>query len=62
MATLSENKPGTFVSTMLISKMHKKENYDLLTHLKYTLMHPKLSMVPYGFVSFGGNIALHNLI
>jgi ABC-type lipoprotein export system ATPase subunit len=31
---------------MLISKMHKKENYKLLTKLKYTLMHPKISIVP----------------
>ena len=51
MAT-ADKSLGNFVSTMLISKMHKKENYKLATNLKYTLMHPNLSRIPFGFVSF----------
>ena len=42
---------GNFMSTMLISKMHKKENYKLSTNLKYTLMHPNLARIPYWAVS-----------
>ncbi len=55
MATFDESL-GNFVSTMLISKMHKKENYKLSTNLKYTLMHPNLSRIPYGLISFGKTI------
>ena len=54
--TSTENSLGNFISTMLISKMHKKENYKLSTNLKYTLMHPNLSKVPYGFISIGMTI------
>lgn len=53
MAVIDENKQGTFISTMLISKMHKKENYKLSTNLRYTLMHPNLSKIPYSFYSTG---------
>ena len=51
---------GNFVSTMLISKMHKKENYKLSTNLRYTLMHPNLSKIPHGFISVG--ITLSNVL
>ena len=49
----ADNSLGNFVSTMLISKMHKKENYKLSTNLKYTLMHPNLAKIPYSITSFG---------
>ena len=52
MATINNSSNGNFVSTMLISKMHKKENYTLSTKLKYTLMHPKLSIIPHQAISY----------
>lgn len=56
----ADNSLGNFVSTMLISKMHKKENYRLTNTLRYTLMHPNLSKVPYGLISF--SIIVINII
>ena len=53
MTTVDDNtKIGNFMSTMLISKMHKKENYKLTQNLDYTLKHPTISKVPQSVISY----------
>ena len=52
MATIEDPSSGNFMSTMLISKMHKKENYKLTRNLSYTLKHPSMAKVPQNVVSY----------
>ena len=47
-----DTKIGNFMSTMLISKMHKRENYKLTQNLDYTLKHPTMSKVPQSVISY----------
>ncbi len=52
MATTNDPHDGNFMSTMLISKMHKKENYNLNKNLVYTLSHPTLAKIPQSIVRY----------
>lgn len=52
MTAIEETKLGNFMSTMLISKTHQKENYMLAKNIKYTLMHPKMAVISQNFVSY----------
>ncbi len=52
MTAINEKKLGNFMSTMLISKTHQKENYNLTKNIKYTLMHPKLSGISQNLLSY----------
>ena len=52
MTTTDQTGLGNFVSTMLISKMHKKENYNLNKNLDYTLSHPNLAKIPQSVIRY----------